>query len=440
MKSKFQKSVAAGAMIAVLLFAGQALAEPKAGPLAIQCGAVLDQPGHAPKGPSTILVDATGKITDIRSGKFAEDGRRTIDLGTQFCLPGLIDSHVHLTSELGPSGRLDAVTQSDADWAMKAALYAKRTLMAGFTSVQDVGARGDDAIYAVRDAIARGELPGPRIRAAGKTVSISGGHGDGRHGYNEAVAATLHSFAICDGGDDCRRAVRENVRHGADVIKITATGGVLSNTAAGTGQQFFDDEMENIVQAAHNMGRQVTAHAHGKGGIEAALRAGVDSIEHGTYLDEKTAALFKKNDAYLIPTVLAGATVVELANDPKSFLTPPQRAKAKQVGPQMIHMLEIARKNGIKIAFGTDSGVSHHGDNAREFVLMVEAGFTPMQAIKSATVSAADHLQISDQVGTLEVGKQADIIAVSGNPLTQIEELLDVDFVMKGGKVYKNKD
>lgn len=410
-----------------------------AAPLALQCGAVLDQPGQSPRAASTILIDKAGKITEIQNGLTEPEGFIRIDLSSKFCLPGLIDSHVHLTSELGPKGRLHAVTRSDADWTMNAVLFSRRTLMAGFTSVQDVGARGDDAIYAVRDAINRGEIPGPRIMAAGKTVSISGGHGDGRHGYSEKVANALRSTAICDGADDCRRAVRENIRKGADVIKITATGGVLSNTAAGVDQQFFDDEMISIVKAAHAMGRKVTAHAHGKGGIEAALRAGVDSIEHGTYLDKQTAALFKKHDAYLVPTVLAGATVVEMANDPNSFLPPPSRAKAKQVGPQMIEMLRIARKSGVKIAFGTDTGVSKHGENAREFALMVEAGFTPMEAIKSATVMAADHLQISDQVGTLAVGKQADIIAVSSSPLDDIEQLLDVDFVMKNGIVYKDK-
>ncbi|MBL4595195.1 MAG: amidohydrolase family protein [Robiginitomaculum sp.] len=416
------------------------LASPAfAGTKALHCGAVLDQPGTNPRGPSTILVEA-GKITEIRAGLDAVDGAKSVNLKDKFCLPGLIDSHVHLTSELSSKGRLDAVTHSDADWAMNAVLHSRRTLMAGFTSVQDVGARGDDAIYAVRDAINRGELAGPRIRAAGKTVSVSGGHGDGRHGYSEDIAAALLSPATCDGVDACRRAVRENVRRTADVIKITATGGVLSNTAAGTEQQFFDDEMRDIVIAARLMGRKVTAHAHGKSGIEAALRAGVSSIEHGTYLDGETIALFKKKGAYLVPTVLAGATVAIMADDPNGFLPPASRAKAKVVGPLMLDMLRRAHQGGVKIAFGTDSGVSAHGDNAQEFVLMVEAGMTPMQAITAATVSAADHLEMSAVIGSIEPGKHADIIAVDGNPLDKIEALLDVGFVMKGGKVYKNKN
>ncbi len=417
-------------------FAAPAWAHTKA----VQCGTVLNQPGKAPLGASTILVSHDGKILEIQDGFQAPDGTEVVDLKDKFCLPGLIDSHVHLTSELGPTGRLDTVTRSDADNAMYGASHARKTLLAGFTAVQDLGARGDDAIYAVRDAINRGDIPGPHIRAAGQTISASGGHGDPRHGYAEMVAAALHRPAICNGADDCRRAVRENVRKGADVIKITATGGVLSNTAAGTEQQFFDDEMENIVKAAHFMGRQVTAHAHGKGGIEAALRAGIDSIEHGTYLDKETIKLFKKYDAYLVPTVLAGATVVEMAKDPDGFLPPPSRAKALEVGPQMISMLRMAHEGGVKIAYGTDSGVSKHGDNAREFALMIEAGFTPMEAISAATIIAAEHLQMADKIGSLEAGKQADIIAVGSSPLDDINELLDVDFVMKGGKVYKNKD
>ncbi|MDQ7019419.1 MAG: amidohydrolase family protein [Robiginitomaculum sp.] len=427
------------ATLSLALLAGlatSALAHTKA----VQCGAVLDQPGQAPRGASTILVSHEGKILELRDGYSTVKGAEIVDLKDKFCLPGLIDSHVHLTSELGPKGRLDTVTNSDADWAMNATKFARKTLMAGFTSVQDVGANGEDAIFAVRDAINRGDLPGPRIRAAGQIITASGGHGDPRHGYAEAVAAALYRPSICNGADDCRRAVRENIRKGADVIKITATGGVLSNTAAGTEQQFFDDEMQSIVKAAHYMGRQVTAHAHGKGGVDAALRAGIDSIEHGTYLDKESIRLFKKNNAYLIPTLLAGATVVEMAKDPKGFLPPPSRKKALEVGPHMIKMLRMAHEGGVKIAFGTDSGVSHHGDNAREFPLMVEAGFTPMEAIRSATIVASEHLQMADQVGSLEVGKYADLIAVGASPLDDVNELLDVDFVMKGGRIYKNKN
>ena len=246
----------------------------------------------------------------------------------------------------------------------------------------------------------------------------------------------MQSETLCDGPAQCRRAVRQAVKNGADVIKITATGGVLSNTNAGTGQQFFNDELEAIVEAATKMGRKVTAHAHGKNGIESALKAGVQSIEHGTYLDAGTAALFKKYDATLVPTVLAGMTVVDWATN-SDWLPPNSAKKALEVGPQMQDMMRIAYENGINIAFGTDTGVSKHGDNAQEFKYLIAGGMSEMEAIESATTVAAKHIGLSDMIGTLEKDKYADLIGVDGDPLEDIEALLDVDFVMKGGVVYK---
>ena len=246
----------------------------------------------------------------------------------------------------------------------------------------------------------------------------------------------MQSDTICDGPAECRAAVRQAVKNGADVIKITATGGVLSNTNAGTDQQFFKDELEAIVEAATKMGRKVTAHAHGRIGIESALKAGVQSIEHGTYLDEGTAELFKKHDATLVPTVMAGMTVVDWAEN-KDWLPPNSVKKALEVGPQMQDMARLAYENGVNIAFGTDTGVSEHGKNAEEFTYMVAAGMSEMEAIESATTVAAKHIGLFDVIGTLEKGKYADLIGVDGNPLEKIEELRDVDFVMKGGKIYK---
>jgi len=307
--------------------------------------------------------------------------------------------------------------------------------MAGFTAVQDVG--GPPEIFALRRAVNAGKVPGPHIKASGGAVSVTGGHGD-NHGYREDVLDVFHSPTVCDGVADCRRAVRKAVKRGADVIKITATGGVLSNTNAGTGQQFFDDELKAIVDTATKMGRKVTAHAHGKDGIEAALNAGVSSIEHGTYLDTRTVQLFKRNDAVLVPTVLAGMTVVDWAEN-YDFLPPNSAQKALEVGPQMQEMLRLAWENGVTVAFGTDTGVSPHGENAREFEFMINAGMSEMDAIRAATVIAAEHIGMGDQIGSLEIGKEADIIAVDGNPLEDISELEDVDFVMKGGIVYKNE-
>lgn len=409
----------------------------------VHAGKLLAVPGRPALSNQTVVIRdgrvaavVPGFIDAQAAGATASDTVTAHDLRNMFVLPGLIDSHVHITHENSPRQRLERVEQSEADQALAGAGFARKTLLAGFTTVRDVGAGSSDAVFALRDAIARGDVPGPRIFASGATISVTGGHGDGTQGYRDDVAELLHSHGVCDGPDDCRRAVREQVRRGADHIKLTATGGVLSNTAAGLEQQFSDDELKAIVDAAHMMGRKVTAHAHGVSGINGALRAGVDSIEHGSYLDSNSISLFKKTGAYLVPTLLAGATVGQWADDPDSFLLPPQRAKARLVAPQLQAMARRARASGIKIAFGTDTGVSKHGENAKEFPLMVAAGFTPAEAIRSATVSAADHLGKSDMLGSIEPGKYGDLIAVDGDPTLDVNELLDVDFVMKEGVAY----
>ncbi len=400
----------------------------------IHAGELLAVPGQPTVKEQTVII-VDGTIEDIQDGFLEGDGDDTIiDLSGHFVMPGMIDSHVHLRAEWNPNVRLEGVTRESGDIAYDAAVNARKTLMAGFTAVQDVG--GPPEIFALRRAINAGKLPGPHIKASGNAVSVTGGHGDA-HGYREDILDMFHSPTICDGVSDCRRAVRKAVKRGADVIKITATGGVLSNTNAGTGQQFFDDELKAIVETAKKMGRKVTAHAHGKDGIEAALKAGVSSIEHGTYLDARTVQLFKKNDAVLVPTVLAGMTVVDWAEN-YNFLPPNSAKKALEVGPQMQDMLRTAWENGVTVAFGTDTGVSPHGENAREFEYMIKAGMSEMDAIKAATVVAAKHIGMSGKIGTLEAGKNADIIAVDGNPLDDISELLDVNFVMKGGKVFKD--
>lgn len=410
----------------------------------VHAGTLLAEPGEAPRKEQSVLI-RDGKILDIRDGYIdaaaagasAEESVKIHDLSNMHVLPGLIDGHVHITTENNPRARLQRVEKSAADYAIAGAGFARKTLMAGFTTVRDVGARERDAVFALRDGIARGDVVGARIFASGSTISVTGGHGDGTQGYRDDIGKLLHHTGVCDGVGECRQAVREQVRAGADHIKLTATAGVLSNTAAGLEQQFFEDELKAIMDSAHAMDRKVTAHAHGVEGINAALRAGVDSIEHGTYLNNESIRLFKRNDAYLVPTLLAGATVVEWAEDPDSFLLPPQRAKALQVGPVMHDMAKRAHAGGVKIAFGTDTGVSRHGDNAREFALLVSAGMTPMEAIYSATVAGADNLGKSDILGTITPGKYADIIAVDGDPLADITELEDVDFVMKDGKAYK---
>ncbi len=409
----------------------------------VHAGRLLAVPGGAVTTEQSVIVRdgkveavMSGYVTADQAGAAADDKTTVYDLKNMFVLPGLIDGHVHITSENNPRGRLQRVEMSDADYALAGAGFARITLKAGFTTVRDVGARSRDAVFALRDGIARGDVIGPRIYASGSTISVTGGHGDGTQGYSDDIAEVLHSSGVCDGASACRKAVRDQVRRGADHIKLTATAGVLSNTSAGLEQQFFEDELKAIMDATHAMGRKATAHAHGVNGINAALRAGVDSIEHGTYLDSESIRLFKRNNAYLIPTILAGVTVAEWADDPNSFLLPPQRAKAKEVGPKMLDMARRAHEGGVSIAFGTDSGVSKHGENAREFQLLVDAGMTPMQAISAATVAGAENLGKSNVLGSIEPGKYGDLIAVEGDPLVDITQLEDVDFVMKDGVAY----
>lgn len=417
------------AALGALMFASSAVAEDAV----IHAGHVLAKPGEGYLTRQTILVE-DGRIVSITAGYSKPKDYTVINLRDAYVLPGLIDSHVHITGENGPGGRIKEFENSDVDTAFDGAAFALVTLKAGFTTVQDVGAP-NDSIFGLRDAIARGAVAGPRIRASGGSVAVTGGHGD-INGYSARVMAAFTGSNICNGADDCRRAVRQQIKEGADLIKITATGGVLSNTSAGLEQQFTDEELVAIVDAAHSMGRKVTAHAHGKSGVDAALRAGIDSIEHGTYLDAESIALFKENGATLVPTVLAGATVSGWTNEP--WLPAASRAKAAEVGPLMLEMLRRAHEGGVNVAFGTDTGVSRHGDNAQEFALMVEAGFSPEEAIRSATIVAAEHVEMSGDIGTLEAGKYADLIAVTTDPLKDIRALESVAFVMKGGEVYKS--
>ena len=437
------KTLIAVSICASLMAASSAWAQDTT---VIHAGHLLDVPGTAPKSNQTIVI-VDGKVVQIMPGfvpasEVAGAAKNVTfhDLSEYFVLPGLIDGHVHLLSEQNPQGRLQNVQMSEADRAMYGAKHASVTLQAGFTTVRDVGAGSSDAIFALRDGIAKGWIEGPRLFASGATISVTGGHGDGTQGYRDDIAHVMHSTGVCNGVAACRMAVREQVRKGADHIKLTATGGVLSNTSAGTEQQFFEDELKAIMETAHSMGRKVTAHAHGVNGINAALKAGVDSIEHGTYMDKQSVRLFKKRKAYLVPTLLAGATVVEWAEQPDTFLTPPQVEKALKVGPKMHDMAKLAHKSGVKIAFGTDSGVSRHGRNAREFALLVEAGLSPAEAIYSATIAGAANINQSSMLGSLEPGKFGDLIAVNGNPLEDVRVLENVSFVMKQGVVYKQAD
>ena len=402
----------------------------------VHAGRLLADPATGSVTTDKTLVIVDGRVQEIRDGFVSGDGP-VIDLHDSFVLPGLIDSHVHLTSQQGPTSRIDRFTRSSADAAMVGAAFARRTLEAGFTTVADLGA-DPEAILALRNGIARGDVPGPRILASAGGISPHGGHGDA-NGVRADLVPHMRGPGVCSGADDCRRAVRERVRDGADVIKITATGGVLSDTAAGLGQQFSQAELEAIVETAHFMGRRVTAHAHGADGINSFLAAGGDSIEHGTYLDAQSIRLMRANGAWLVPTLLAGDFVAREAARPETFFTPNQREKALQAGPLMLEMARRAHEAGVRIAFGTDSGVSAHGANAQEFALLVRAGLTPLEAIQAATVGAAEHLQIQHEVGRLAPGMAADLIAVRGDPLSDVTTLERVSFVMRDGRVYRSE-
>ncbi|MBJ6121391.1 metal-dependent hydrolase family protein [Sphingomonas mollis] len=403
----------------------------------IQAGTLLDRPGERPRGNSTIIV-RDGKIAEIRDGFVpAEAGATLVDLRDRFVLPGLIDMHVHL---LGIGGdpmrsRLTALNTELADDILYGAGNARATLRAGFTTVRDLG--GDPrGIRALRDAIDRGDVEGPTIINAGAPISVTGGHGDPTNGLAEpfahAVAATIDN--TCDGADDCRRAVRRQVGLGAQVIKFTATGGVLSNVSGGLGRAFTPEEMRSIVDTAHGLGRKVAAHSHAADGTKAALTAGADSIEHASFLDDEAVALFRKTGAYLVPTEIA--PVAALAQARAGALPPATIPKAEAAAAAMVTSHRKAFQAGVKFAFGTDSGVSKHGQNAQEFALLVDkVGMTPAQAIRTATVAAADLLGQSDRIGTLAPGKAADLIAVTGSPLDDVTRLEKVNFVMHGGVV-----
>lgn len=424
------RGAALAACAATLASASPAVPAADAPRVLVHAGTLLAVPGQPPLARRTLVIE-DGRVAEIREGFAREPGAVVHDLSGAFVMPGWIDLHTHLTGELGPQTKLDAVTRTRVDVAFVAAEHARRTLAAGFTTVRDVGGE-PEASFGLRDAIAAGRVDGPRILAAGYGLSGTGGHADA-HGYVPEVLEWMRGDGICDGADDCRRAVRAQVRRGADWIKITATGGVLSETAAGVGQQMFDDELRSIVETATTLGRRVAAHAHGADGIVAALRAGVRTIEHGTYSDDEAFRLFREKEAWLVPTLLAGETVLRMAEE-SEFLPGSIAEKAARVGRDMKDTVRRARAAGVRIAFGTDSGVSRHGDNAREFELLVESGLTPMEALAAATVEAAAVLEMSDRLGTLEPGKLADVVALGADPLADIAAVRDVRFVMRSGR------
>ncbi|MEX2270322.1 MAG: amidohydrolase family protein, partial [Vicinamibacterales bacterium] len=407
-----------------LLFAAAVAATPGAAQpapeIVIHAGRLIDGTSEQVRGHSTIHINA-GRIQSVSDG-WAEPGRaEAIDLKAFTVMPGLIDMHTHITGEGTADSLVKSVTLTATDLAVESTVYARKTLDAGFTTIRNLGADGG-ADISLRRAIDLGLVPGPRIWTARSSLSITGGHSDTGGLRPELGIESTWMHGIADSPDEAVKAVRYQHKYGATVIKFTATAGVLSIAGSGDVQQFTDAEMRAIVEASHLLGLKVAAHAHGKRGLEAAIRAGVDSIEHGTYADDETFALFKKHGTYLVPTILAGKTVAELAAKPGHF-HPLVQAKAATIGPLIQEMFQRAHAAGVKIAFGTDSGVSTHGENAREFGYMVEAGMKPIDAILAATRNAADLLGASQHVGSIQAGRYADIVAVAGDPIADITEL-----------------
>jgi imidazolonepropionase-like amidohydrolase len=425
------------AIAAAGLLAGSALAQgPAQVDRYIHAGALLDRPGQAPRGASTIAVKGD-RIVGVYDGHVTPLGDApVIDLKDKTVLPGLIDSHVHLGSDrAGQEGLLAGFTESKELGAYEALWNARKTLMAGFTTVRNLG--DDGATLALREAIARGWADGPRIVDAGRSISTTSGHMDRRLGVVEDLHPVMNIENLCDGPEECRKAVRNQVARGADVIKIATTGGVNSRIGAGLGKQMFDDEARAIVETARLYGKKVAVHAHGADGITLALKMGADSVEHGTLMDDEAIALFKKTGAYYVPTLSTVNGYLErIAKDPNAY-PPAVRAKIDWRIGITGKALEKAVPAGVKIAFGTDAGVSKHGRNADEFELLVKHGMTPMQAIVAATTNAADLLGLAQDVGSIEPGKSADIIAVSGDPLKDVRVLKSVGFVMRAGVVHK---
>lgn len=379
-----------------------------------------------------------GRIVSVDKGFVAPKPDDTlIDLKQYTVTPGWMDMHTHLMSQHHSKVYSDRFFMNEADYALRSTVYAKRTLMAGFTTVRDLGDNGVNSV-SLRKAIDEGWIVGPRIFTSGKSLATTGGHADPTNGLKGKFRRDADPVdGVVNGADDARKAVRQRYKDGADLIKLTATGGVLSLAANGQNPQFSTDELKVIVETAKDYGMTVAVHAHGTEGMKRAVLAGVDSIEHGTFMTDEVMKLMKERGTYLVPTISAGIWVARKAEEPDYFPAI-VRPKAAAIGPVARKMFTRAAAAGVKIAFGTDSGVSPHGENAQEFQWMVEGGMSPMQAIQSATQEASRLLKIDDRLGTLEVGKIADVVAVKGDPIEDIRATRDVVFVMKEGVVYKS--
>jgi imidazolonepropionase-like amidohydrolase len=425
----------AGTSAGVASAADAPAAAPSAPLTAIHCGHLLDVLAGQMLGPTTVIVEGK-RVREVAAGSKTPAGATEIDLSSQTCLPGLIDSHTHLSSEGSPTQYVDEFHWNLADYVVRSTLYARRTLLAGFTTVRNLGDRENETV-ALRNAINAGLTAGPRIYTAGVAIGSTGGHADPTDGYRYDLAGDPGpDEGIINSVEDAAKAVRLHYKRGDDVIKIMPSGGVLDQSASGDNSQLTLEEIKAVVATAHDYGFTVAAHAHGAESIRRAVIGGVDSIEHGTYMDDQDMKLMKEHGTWYVPTIIAGDFVAHKAAIPGYF--PPQvAAKAAAIGPLILGTAGRAYKAGVKIAFGTDAGVYPHGENAHEFELMVQAGMPPLYAIQAATVHASQLLKHDKDLGSVTAGKFADVVAVTGNPLDNIGLLKQVSFVMKEGLVYK---
>ncbi len=429
-----------GAGVAVLLLCtAVSTIGAQSNAIVVRAGTLIDGSGGDPIRNAVIVIEGE-RITAVGTNVREPNGARVIDLSAHTVLPGFIDAHTHMLGPtLGEPGWENAlVRETAADFALRGVQNARKTIDAGFTTVRNVGA-GFFSDVSLRDAINKGYVVGPRMQVSAHALGITGGHCD-VNGFVPNVFGREPGFreGVANGRDEIFKAIRYQVKYGADVIKICATGGVLSEGDSVGVQQYTDEELRDVVEAAHMVERSVAAHAHGTVGIKAAVRAGVTSVEHGSILDDEAVRLMVEHDTYLVPTLMAGAMVMQLVD--AGVLTGERADKATAIAPLMRHSFKLAVDGGVKVALGTDAGVFPHGQNGREFALMVEYGMIPMQAIVAGTQNAADLLGWGDRIGGVAAGRYADIVAVEGNPLQDITVLQRVVFVMKGGEVMKYEE
>lgn len=420
---------------ACALLAGAAQAQTAAKPVVLHCPALVDPVAGKLLGQTSVVVSGD-RVTEVVSGFVTRPDADVVELPGETCLPGLIDAHVHLSMEFSPTIYSDMLHLNQADWVVRSTVWAKRTLLGGFTTVRNLGDSHYETV-GLRNQINGGWVPGPRILTAGPAIGSTGGHADDGDGLRMDLQGDPGAKdSIINGAADAWKAVREHYKQGVDTIKIMTTGGVLDLSGSVDNSQLTEEETKALVTAAHEYGYIVGVHAHGPEGIRRAVLAGADSIEHGTFMNAEDMRLMKEHGTWYVPTVYTAAYVTERAKTPGAYPAAVQ-AKALTVGPQIMKTVSEAYKTGVRFAYGTDSGVFPHGENWRDFPLLVQAGMPALYTLQMATINAAQLLKRDHDLGSVSVGKYADVVAVPGNPLDDINLMGKVDFVMKGGVVYK---